>query len=327
MLTACAADVDTVEVSTSAVVGAAFADTADATGYRIEQYVGQEMRVDPLGIDSFIPMDLARPQSVVESAGGLWHTTIDLGVVLEAMAPGDLDLKLEMWADGSRLVVDTSGIEVLAGSGAELGPLEPGIAFVDLTAGPDAGALVTALLGVGAADLAELGTALPAALSGLRQVQDQPPVFEGTASFAEVVEAMGTDLEVMARSIAAGMALNLPIDVDEIADFYVGFYRRTQADVRVELDQDGRVSAVEIHTDLSGIYTDMFEPDADLDLDLDASELEFASSMFEGSVLIIENRMEFEFDDDLVVEPPPPTDDDRTQEWLDFLVNAGLLDG
>jgi hypothetical protein len=37
--------------------------------------------------------------------------------------------------------------------------------------------------------------------------------------------------------------------------------------------------------------------------------------------------MSFEPDDDLAIASPPATDEDRTDAWIDLLIQAGLIDG
>lgn len=327
--TACGGSDSTEQVNAGAAVSAAFDQTAEATSYVLTQSNAQTLRAEPLGIDVDTEIDPERPTVVGEFDGTNSHVVLDMGPVFGPLLGGDLDIVMEFWTSADRLVIDTQDFEQIrqVNPGAALGPMEPGVAFVDLSsAGADDEAFVAAVAGSGLPDLEQLARDLPAALEDVEQVSTDPIIYRGTLSQAEMVEAMGGDIEDVARSIAAGLALNMAVDVDDLTAFYVDFYRTVPTDVTIELDTDGRVSTITSSADLSNVYAAMFADDSALDLGLSATELAQGRDAFEGTIWTIETRVTFELAEDLVVEAAPATDDDRTEEWRQFLVQSGLLD-
>jgi hypothetical protein len=312
------------------VVGGAFADTAQADSSRVTVLSAQSISSTALNIDVDQELDPDHPTVVVETAADAQHVVADLAGLIGPVA-GDIGpLEMELWLDGDRIVIDSRAFEELIeqAPGIELGPLEPGVGFVDLDqVGTDRDAMVTAIIGAGAPDLATLASRLTSSLADVEQVADDPPTFTGSSTYADYVAAMGGDIESAARSVAAGLALNLDVDTDALTDFYVDYYRATRTDVTIVLDDDGRVRSVETHTDLSDAYSQVFEHADELELGMSEREVSEALDAFEGTTLTVEARVTFEVDDDLVVEPAPDATDDRTDEWRDYLVDAGLIEG
>lgn len=327
LATACGGSDSSEQVNAGAAVSAAFDQTAEAASYVLTQSNAQTLRAEPLGIDVDTEIDPARPTVVGEFDGTSSHVVLDMGPVFGPLLGEDLDIVMEFWTDADRLVIDTQDFEQIMQAGAALGPMAPGVAFVDLSsAGADDEAFVAAVAGTGLPDLEQLARDLPAALQDVEQISTDPTIYRGTLSQAEMVEAMGGDIDDVARSIAAGLALNMAVEVDDLTAFYVDFYRTVPTDVTIELDTDGRVSTITSSADLSNVYTALFADDSPLDLGLSATELAQGRDAFEGTIWTIETRVTFELAEDLVVETAPATDDDRTEEWRQFLVQSGLLD-
>lgn len=301
----------------------AFAEAASATSYRIRQYNAQTMQSSALGVDTETEIDPDRPAVVGEISADRSHMEIDITSMLGPMAATDEPVVLEMWTGPDRLVVDTTSYAQIADQnpGADLGPLAPGIAYVDLArVGADSPDLLAALVGTGFVDMAEIAERLPAALQDVEQAGDG--TYRGRAPYADVVEAMGGDIEQTARGLAAGLALNLQVDPAAVAQLYTDYYREVLSEVTVEVDGD-TVRAVEVHTDLSDIYERIFAPGSGLDLGLSEAELSQAQDAFADTVLTVTARVVFEAAPDLEVPEPPATDDDRTDAWIALLETAG----
>jgi hypothetical protein len=134
---------------------------------------------------------------------------------------------------------------------------------------------------------------------------------------------MGTDPEVVARSAAAGVALNLDVDPDELTAFYLDYYEGTEADVTVEVGDDG-VRSLRYQLDLSGLFPAIVEHSEELGIAIPDDQLTHTREAFAGTVWTLEALIRFETVDDLKVEPAPDTTDDRTQQWLAFLADGGF---
>jgi hypothetical protein len=310
------------------VVGGALADTAEASSYRITQLSAQSISSSALGIDTVQELDPDHPAVVAETTPEAQHLQLDLAGVLGPVV-GDLGpLVVELWVDTDSIVIDTRAFEDLVEEtpGIELGPMAPGLAVVDQL-GADRDDFVTAMVGAGAPDLATLASRLTDSLSDVEQVSDDPPTFTGSTSYADHIGAMGGDIEVLARSVAAGLALNLDVDADALTDFYVDFYRATRIDVTIVLDDAGLVRSVETHGDLSDVYAQVFEHADELELGFSDREVQETLDAFADTTWTLDTRVTFEADDDLEVEPAPDASEDRTEDWRDFLVQAGLVDG
>lgn len=300
----------------------AFAAASEATSYRVTSWTAQDLSSPLMGVDSETTIDQARPTERAEVTPDLTHIALDLSALLGAMMGEGPQLGLEMWASPDRITIDTRDYAVIADVDptTDLGPLEPGIAFVDLDAfsrdGEDVAELMT---GQGVVDLRTLATDLP---SILEDVEQEGSTITGTAGYADLVEALGGDVEQVSRGAAAGLALNLGVDVDELTDLYVDFYTATPTDVTVTLDSDESLSSVEYTVDLSGIHTAVFARPELFDSPPGAAELEEVRDLAGKTEWTMTVLTRFEIDEDLTPEPAPDTDDDRTDEWVTFLEGA-----
>ncbi len=303
----------------------AFAASEDASGYRITQSTGQIISLPALGVDSDAPLDEENPTIVGEVTPDASHMRIDLSTLLGPLVGGDApSVDFDMWTGPDRMVIDTRDYAVLVerNPSADLGPFEPGVSFVDLEAvGDESPDLLAALAGQGMADLGELADRLPRALE---DVEQSGTSFTGTASYADLVEAMGSDPELTARSAAAGVALNLDVDPDVLTRFYVEYYEGADADISVDVGTDRTVEALRYEVDLSGLFPAMIGQGDELGLDIPADELDVVRDAFAEAVWTLEALIRFEVVDDLQVEPAPSTTDDRTEEWLAFFRAGGF---
>lgn len=318
----------TVALPEAEVLGAALDQTASSSGIEVKTWTAQTLSSSALGVDTSTAINPDRPTVVAEVGSDLSHVRVDLGSLYEPLVGTDLEVGMELWTTPSRLVVDTRSFETLldASPDAQLGPMDPALAYVDIAAaGVNGPQVVAAIAGAPLPDLAELAASLPVALADVAQVGDDPVSFRGTSTFAAFQEALGGDIEMTARSVAAGVALNLGVDVDDLTKVYVDFYRTVPVEVVVELDDDGFVHVISTKADLSGVWTHIFDEANASVLGIPASDAREARAQFADTIWVMETRMEFEPNDDLIVPAAPQADLDRTTEWLDFLVQSGLI--
>jgi hypothetical protein len=321
LLGACSAE----EKSVSEKLVSAFDDSASSTSYRVTQATGQRVVLAAAGVNNVTKLDPDKPNLVGEITPGGQHITMDLTSLMGLSDQGLDYVGFEMWTSPERIVIDSTGYQALADAApqADLGPFSPGISFVDLGAigagNPD---VVKGISG-GLADLKVIAKNLPAAMTDVQQTSSAPVIFSGKTNYADFTSAIGGNLENTAKSAAAGVAANLDIDPELLADIYIKTYRSTIIDVTVELDDQGRVRVITSKGDLSGIYTAAFGKDNALDLPKD--QLAEAAEAFTGAVLELETRLTFEPDDKLVLKPMPTDPEDRTDQWRAFLVTAGII--
>lgn len=329
-MSACGGDDETGDADGGQQVAAvglenAFLATADASGYRITQSLGQTISSPALGMDSDLPLDEENPTVVGEVTPDASHLRTDLSAALGPMLGDDAPpVGFEIWSGPDRMVLDTRDYAVLAelNPGADLGPFEPGVSFVDLEAvGDERPDLLAALVGQGLADPGDLADRLPEALEGVEQSGRS---FTGTASYADLLAAMGSDPDVIARSAAAGVALNLDIDPDVLTDLYVEYYAATNIDITVDVGTDGTVRSLHYDVDLSGLFPAIVDRGDELGLDIPAEQFDEARDAFAETVWTLETIIRFEVVDDLQMAPAPATTDDRTTEWLAFLRHGGF---
>ena len=295
---------------------AAIADTANVTSYRLTQSTGQTADVAALGLSESTDPDPSQPSVVGLVTPERSYLEIDFGTLFSL--PGSLDATLRMWVDPSRLVIDTTELATIF-AGTDAGPMTPGVGFVDLArVETDAAELVGAIAGSGLPGLGELATTLPAAL--VEVTESEPGVFSGRISHADFITAMGGDVETLSRSLAAGIALNLDIDVDALTNVYVETYSSGLADMTVVV-QDGIVREISETFDVTTVFDAMI---ADETLVPTATERAQIEDTFGDAVWTVETVITFEPQPDLVVDPAPATDDDRTDAWVEFLRNAGF---
>lgn len=303
----------------------AFLATADASGYRITQSTGQMISLPALGVDTDAPLDEENPTVVGEIMPDASHLRMNLSAVLGPVLGDDAPpVGFEIWTGPDRMVLDTRDYAVLVeqNPSADLGPFEPGVWFVDLEAvGAERSDLLAITVGQGLANPGELADRLPEALEGVEQSGRS---FTGTASYTDLVEAMGSDPDVIARSAAAGVALNLDVDPDVLTGFYVEYFEGTDVDITVDVGTDGTVRSLRYDVDLSGLFPAIVDHGDELGLDIPADQLDEARDAFAEAVWTLEALIRFEVVDDLQVEPAPATTDDRTREWLAYLREGGF---
>lgn len=322
LATGCGGDPE--EEAQTFVLDDAFAAASEATSYRTSSYTAQDLSSSLMGVDTETEIDEDNPTTTAEVSPELSHITMDLSALLGPVAGDETDLGFEMWVTPQRITLDSRDYAVLkeADPSADLGPFEPGVSFFDLDGvAADDPEIVELMLGQGVTDLRQMATDLP---DVLEDVERDGRTVTGTASYAEVMAAMGGDVEQMSRSAAGGIALNLGIDVDELTDLYVDFYEATPADVTIELDEEDSLSSVEYTADLSEIYVSIFDRPEMFDPRPSDEELAQVEDLASDTEWVITVLQRFEVDDDLAVDPAPETDDDRTDQWVAFLENAGF---
>ena len=297
-----------------------FAAAGEATSYTIFSFTAQELSSSLLGVDTETEIDEDRPAMVAEVTPDLSHFTADL---TDVIAPGGNgpEVGFEMWVTPDRITLDSREYAVLkeTNPAAELGPFEPGISYLDLDAvGEERPEVAELILGQGVTDLATMSADV------LADVEREGSTITGTASYADIMGAFGTDIEQLARGLAGGLALNLGIDVDELTGVYVDFYSETVTDVTIELDDEDRLSSLEYNADLSDLYTRIFDTPALFDPQPSEAELAEAQELAADTVWEVTTLQRFDIDPDLEIAPVPATDDDRTDEWLTFIDNSGV---
>lgn len=313
-------------VTTVGELGAALAESAEVTTYRISMWAAQTIELPFAGIDSAAEIDEQAPLMVAEVIPDRQHHVLDLSSLLGQASGEDFDIKFEIWSSDERLVIDTRDYQQLLdlAPDIQLGPFEPGISFVDLTElGASSPELLAAVAGSSVPDLKELAEKLPAALIDVEQTDSDPLTYTGTITFFDLTLAQGQDADTAARGAAAGLALNSSMDGNALAEFYIDFYRSTEAEVTIELDDRGLLRVLSTRVDLSDLYSELFEVEGLLP-DVTDSELQEAREDVKDAVHILETRALFEADDDLEVPLPPATTDDRTELWAELLGNAGF---
>ena len=316
--------VDSTEPAVSVDLATAFEKVSSREGYRVRQSNAQTLSSTALSVDTKTEIDLDSPDVVAAVRGDRSHVVMDLSRVLGPMAAGAEGVTLEMWTGPERIVVDSRGYQKLldANPAAQLGPLAPGVAFIDVAAlEADRPDLIAAIVGNGVADPKVLAERLPQALDEQQQVEEN--TVAGTAPYSAVLEAFGADVEDLARGVAAGVALNLGVDPAALTRFYVDFYERTPTEVTVRTSSDGAVERISTKTDLSDVFDAMFRSGNELGLQLSDAERRQAQEQFADTVWELEVVAVFEPVADLVVPEPPATTDDRTAQWIELFEGAG----
>lgn len=310
--------------SGTATLESAFGKARDATSYRLTSFTAQKLSSSLLGVDTETEIDEDRPTSTAEITPTGSHVLLDLSALFGPMLGSDEQIGIEMWLTADRLTLDSRDYARLkeANPGRDLGPFEPGIAYIDRrSASASDSELMGAILGQGIPDLAKVAVDLPRVLEDIKQ---DGSTITGGASYADVVTALGQDVEQTARGIAAGLALNIGVDVEELTAFYVSYYEDTRAEVTIELDTDGLLSSIGFTADLSGIYTRIFDSPELFAERPSEEDLAGARELASDTEWVITMLQRYEIDDDLVVDPAPATDDDRTDEWVLFFKSAGF---
>lgn len=326
MLAGCGKDAaDTVITTGDGGLGASLARTAEVTTYRMSSWTAQTIELPFLGVSSIAEIEDQEPTIVAEISPDRQHHVIDLSGFLGVLGGGAFDIKLEVWSDEERVVIDSRDYQVLMDLASDIqpGPLAPGVFFVDLRElGADSSEVLNALADPPALALGELAENLHSALAEAEQISSDPPTYAGTTTFSELPEAQGQDIAATARGAAAGLASMLPVDIDMLSEFYVEYYNSAEVEVVIELDEGGLLHVLSTRADMSNLYDELleFEP---WSAELQESERREALEWVDDAVQILETRTVFEADPDLDVPLPPDTTDDRTDLWKDFLSGAG----
>lgn len=333
----CGRGADDSSVTTIGVLSAALADTAEASSYRASVSVGSQWKIS--GEEITRGIDEQSPVFVCEANSEREYCTFDMSTFIESLfgfSPFDWDEPgLEMWFDHERMVVDTSAIQPLvdAGPDVDLGPLAPGVFFIDLTAlESDSSELMDAVAGSSTPDLREMAESLPAALTVIEQTSTDPPTFVGTTTSARLIDALGGDAEAEVRCEAAQPGTpsfrDLILernDFNGLDELIAQFYETNTAEVVIELDERGLLSVLwtkEDYSGLLGIIAEYQSMDAELS-EQERQEAQEAIEVFESAEFIVATRVAYESDADLEVPPAPPTAEDRTQEWREFFPECG----
>lgn len=308
----------------------AFANLGEGEAFRVTTASGQTNINPALGVDGSYPLDADRPMTTYETAAdGSAYFLLDMGPTLTASAsgaPADLiarldEVAVQMWFFADHIIIDSTDYAVLAETNPSypLGPFEPGVGEIDLTAmGARAGDDLVALLAPSAVvNPASLAVTLPASLEGVEQDPDDPSLFRATVTYAHLLASQGVDAEVQARSVAIGIAPAVGGDVDGIAAVYLELYENTPTDVEFRI-ADGILAEMSAIADLSGLYELLFADESFLAREATDAELAEAREMFVGAELIVESVTTFELDDSIVVTPPDGPFDDRTQIAIDW---------
>ena len=312
-------------VDVSGGLGAALAQTSEVTTYRISSWTAQTIELPYLGVSSVSEIEDQEPTIVAEISPDRQHHVIDLSGLLGVLGGGAFNIKLEVWSDDERVVIDSRDYQLLMDliSDTPPGPLVPGVSFVDLRElGAESSEVLNALADSPAPALGELAGKLNSALAEAEQTSSDPPTYVGTTTFSELAEAQGQDLAAIARGAAAGLASTLPVDIDILSEFFVEYYDSTEVEVVIELDEGGLLHVLSTRADMSNLYGELLEFEA-WSAELLESERREALEWADGAVQILETRTVYEADSDLEVPLPPDTADDRTDLWREFLSGAG----
>ncbi len=319
-------------VSTVDELGAALAETAEVTTYRVSVTTAE---TNTLGFGALLgapeidemrtsDIDELPPALVGEVSPARQHFVVDM-VASAGFVPSDeLNLKVEMWIDDERLVIDTRELQKLFdASDAQATPFEPGIAYVDLAELAAEYPDVLAALGASPPDLRELAEKLPAALTNVEQTSSTPPIFIGTGTLTDLAEAQGQDIEDLAGDEFAGSSSDSSTDTDAETQFFVDFFDSVEVEVVVELDEHGLLRVFSTRADLSNLYDAMLEAEGFFHGITDSERLELMD-LFAGAEFILETRTVLEVDADLEVPLPPAATVDDTDLFREFLEGGPL---
>ena len=319
---------DDTGVTTIGLLSAALADTAEASSYRLSLSAGMKLKF--AGGELSAGIDEDNPLAVGEVSSEREYFKFNISALLESLFGSSLDgwddIGFEMWADSERIVMDTTSYQVLADAdpGVDLGPVAPGVFFIDLTAlGADSPEVMNALSGTSTPDLSEMAASLPAALTTIEQTSDDPPTFVGTTTSARLIEALGGDVEVDARCDAAQLGADFSVDIDELAELIVQIYETSTVEVVIELDNQGLLRVLWTKED----YSDIFRALAGLEgFGAELSEREYQETIeaLGSAEIILATRAAYESNAGVEVPLPPPTSEDRTEEWREVLAECGI---
>ena len=322
----CGEGADDTNVVTTSAVGAVLAAAVEAPVYRVSTSGTQMLKLPSMGPGSQNEMDIPVPTVVATISPERQHVVMRVALLSVPQNGGGDAIEFEIWSDGERLVMDTRGYQRLLDDrpGIELGPLEPGLFFVDKASmGSSDPELLSALAGPSAQSLEDLAENLPAALNTIDQMSENPVTYVGSTTVARLIDAQGGDVAVAVRSTAAAMSLLLAVSVGELTELLVEAYGAAPAEVVIELDDQGRLSVLSTRQDLSGVFTALSEAENFL-VEMTDQERQEETEALEDAEFILETRAVYEVDTDLEVPLPPATTEDRTDEWREFLISAGF---
>lgn len=324
LVAGCGEGADDANVVTTNAVAAALADTADAPVYRVTTSLSQTLTFH--GHDE---QDMLEVTVVGTVSPDRQHFAGSIGRPSGSPIAGDGGISWEVWSGGGRVVMDTRDSQRLVDAvpGAELGPLEPGLFFVDAASiGADDPELLQALVGFSTPSLRELAENLPAALNTIDQTSENPVIYVGSTTSASLVEAQGGDPDVLARTASAVAALPVspiqPASAEELSGLFVEILSAAEAQVSIEVDAHGLLRVLSTREDLSGFLSAFLEEG--VVSGMTAQEISEARAELEGAELIRETHSVYETDPDMEVPLPPEATEDRTDQWRDFLVTAGF---
>ena len=322
----CGERADDANVITTSAVGAVLAGAVEAPVYRVSTSGTQTLKLHPMGIGSQDEMDILVPTVVATISPERQHMVMNVALTSAPQNAGVDAVEFEMWSDGERLVMDTRDYQRLLDDrpGIELGPLEPGLFFIDTASvGSSDTELLSALVGPSAQSLEDLTENLPEALNTIDQTSENPVTYVGSTTAAGLIDAQGGDVAVAVRSTIAAISLVRTVSVDELTELLVEAYGAAPAEVVIELDDQGRLSVLSTRQDLSGTLTALLEAESYL-AEMTDQERQDEVEALEGAELIVETRSVYEADTELEVQLPPATTEDRTDEWREFLTDAGF---
>ena len=322
----CGEDADDAGVVTTDAVSGALAGTVEVPVYRVTTSATTLLTMPDMGADAG-PQPAGVAPTVAATVGhGREHFLLSIALPPGTQIAGGDAIEFEMWSDSERLVMDTRDYQRLvdAAPGTELGPMEPGLFFVDLaTIGSSHPELLAALVGVSPPSLRDLAENLPASLDTIEQTSEDPPIFVGSTTVASLRRAQGADLADTARSTVAGMSLVSPVNIDEMTELLSEVFSTAAAEVVIELDDQGLLSVLSTREDLSGVFAAVLEVES-LAAGATDQERREAQEALEGAELIVETRSVYETDSELEVPLPPAATEDRTAEWREFLIDTGF---
>lgn len=326
LATGCSEGADDADVITTNAVSAALAGTVEVPVYRVTTYATTLLAMPDMGADADPQPAGVSPTVTATVAHDRQHFFLSIALSPGTQIAGSDAIDFEIWSDSERLVMDARDYQRLvdAAPGVELGPLEPGLFFVDLaTIGSSHPELLDALVGVSPPSLRDLAENLPAALDNIEQTSEDPPIFVGSTTIAGLRRAQGVDIAYAARSSVAGLSLASPVNIDELTELLSEVFSTAEAEVVIELDDQGLLSVLSTREDMSGAFTATMEAQS-LAAGVTDQERREAQEALEGAELIVETRSVYETGAELEVPMPPAATEDRTDAWREFLINAGF---
>ena len=326
--------------STSGELSTALEDTAEVSTYRVSVYSGSTYELPAVGLKSVTDIDDQGPIFVGEVNFERQYFVMDIASILEGSLVGigdfnDLqlemidefnNLQLEMWVDDEYAVLDTSSYQRLVDANPEVnfGPFAPGVFFVNLASTEaDSLDILTTLVGSYTPNLSDMAMSLSAAFWDIEQTSTSPITYTGTATYADLLSALGVDAAITARFNATGFALNQPVRVDTLTELFVDFFEDVDAEVVVELDERGFLRFFSTRADMSAFFPTMFDVEGVLS-EVSGQERREIEEAFKGAIFILETRVVYETDVNLEVPLPPETTEDRTEQWHQFLIDSGF---